>query len=103
METLNLNLHIEPKVMQQAERILAAIGISTESAVDMLFRQIIIKNGLPFDTRLPAPSHLCADLMTQDEFDNAIQAAKDSISATGGIPFEQAFDEIYAELDIEDV
>lgn len=103
MEAANLNLHIEKKIVQQAEKILAAIGMSTESAVDMLFRQIIINNGLPFETKLPAPAHLCADLMTDDEIDAAIQEGMDSLKENGGIPFEQAFDEIYKKLGIEEV
>lgn len=103
METANLNLHIDPAIMQQAEKILAAIGVSTESAVDMLFRQVVLNNGLPFDTKLPAPPHLCADLLTDEEIDNMLRESIDEMKQTGGIPFEQAFDELYKELGIKNV
>ena len=103
METANLNLHIEPHLMQQAEKILAAIGVSTESAVDMLFRHVVMRGGLPFETKLPAPPHLCADLLSDDEIDNMLRESIDEMKQTGGIPAEQAFAEINKKLGIADV
>ena len=39
---------IDPDLKEQAEAILAALGIPTSNAIDMFFKQIVLKKGLPF-------------------------------------------------------
>ena len=44
---------IDPALKEQAETILSALGIPTSNAIDMFFKQIVLKKGLPFEVRLP--------------------------------------------------
>ena len=37
---------IDPDLKEQAEAILAALGIPTSNAIDMFFKQIVLKKGL---------------------------------------------------------
>ena len=52
-KTANLYARIEPDVKEQAETILNALGIPASNAITMFYKQIILKNGLPFEVKLP--------------------------------------------------
>ena len=45
----NLYVRIEPEVKEKAESILATLGISVSSAINMFYKQIILQKGIPFD------------------------------------------------------
>lgn len=53
-KTANLFARIEPEVKDQAESILAALGIPVSNAINMFYKQIILQRGIPFDVKLPA-------------------------------------------------
>jgi DNA-damage-inducible protein J len=44
---------IEPKLKARAARVLANVGVSTTDAITMFFRQVVLRNGLPFEVRVP--------------------------------------------------
>ena len=50
----HLYARIEPDVKEQAENILAMLGIPASNAINMFYKQIILRKGLPFDVKLPA-------------------------------------------------
>ena len=52
-KTANLYARIEPDVKEQAEGILSALGIPASNAINMFYKQIILKKGLPFEVKLP--------------------------------------------------
>lgn len=72
---------IDKNLKDSAERILSQLGISPSSAIQMLYSQIILRNGMPFDVRLP----LELDNLTEEEFDRelkkGIDSLKDGVSA----------------------
>ena len=52
-KSANIYVRIEPEVKEQAEGILAALGIPASSAINMFYKQIILNRGLPFDVKIP--------------------------------------------------
>ena len=44
---------IDTGLKEHAEDILAQLGITPSSAIQMLYRQIVLRNGIPFDLHLP--------------------------------------------------
>lgn len=52
-KSANLYARIEPDVKEQAEGILAALGIPASSAINMFYKQIILNRGLPFEVKIP--------------------------------------------------
>ena len=52
-KTANLYARIEPDVKEQAEGILAKLGIPASNAINMFYKQIILNRGLPFDVKIP--------------------------------------------------
>ena len=53
VKSANLYARIEPDIKEQAESILAALGIPASNAINMFYKQIILQRGLPFDVKLP--------------------------------------------------
>jgi DNA-damage-inducible protein J len=48
-----ITARIEPKLKARAARVLANVGVSTTDAITMFFRQVVLRNGLPFEVRAP--------------------------------------------------
>ena len=44
---------IDTKLKDNAETILAQLGISPPGAIQRLYRQIVLRNGIPFAVQLP--------------------------------------------------
>ena len=60
-KTSNLYARIEPEVKEEAESILAALGIPASNAINMFYKQIILNRGIPFEVN----SHLQGRSMWQ--------------------------------------
>ena len=65
VKSANLYARIEPDLKEQAETILAALGIPASNAITMFYKQIVLQKGLPFDVKLP--SNAPVDISTLDE------------------------------------
>lgn len=75
-----VNVRIEPNIKAEAEEIFNAIGLSTATAINAFYRQVILRRGLPFNlTTVPAPPNLAH--MSQDEIDAALQASMNDYKA----------------------
>src|ERR1700737_2871853 len=48
-----ITARIEPKLKARAGRVLAKVGVSTTDAITMFLTQVVLKDGLPFDVRVP--------------------------------------------------
>lgn len=85
---------IDAGLKENAESILSKLGISPSSAIQMLYSQIVLRNGLPFDLTLPAKMPLAVGSMSQAELD--AELAKGVSSLTSGKSY--AADEVDATL-----
>ena len=72
---------IDTDLKTNAEEILSKLGISPSSAIQMLYSQIILKNGIPFDLRLPTEKPLALGSMSKEQIDTELQKGMDSIKA----------------------
>ena len=70
---------IDTKLKDGAENILMQLGITPSSAIQMLYSQIILCKGIPFDLKLPLSAPVNLSSLTRDEFDVEIQKGLDSI------------------------
>lgn len=71
-KSANLYAQIEPAIKEQAEEILATLGIPASNAINMFYKQIILQRGLPFEVMLPAQS-LDVSTMTQEQLEAEIE------------------------------
>ena len=52
-KTANIYARVEPTLKIEAERVLASLGITPSSAIQMFYRQIVLTKGIPFDLKVP--------------------------------------------------
>ena len=91
---------IDPDLKEQAEAILAALGIPTSNASDMFFKQIVLKKGLPFEVRLPYEMPLNMAALTEEELNEEIEKGYADILAGRTKPLEQAVAEMRKDFKI---
>lgn len=92
-KTANVNSRMSSTVKQQAEDILAKLGIPRSVAIDMFYRQIIAHNGIPFALTV-APKVLSRDEMTTTEFDRMMAAGLMQAKAEDSYSVEEVFNDL---------
>ena len=53
MNTATLNMRVDPRVKEEAERVYAQFGMNLTDAVNVFLHKSIMEGGLPFDLRPP--------------------------------------------------
>jgi len=53
MKTAAVHSRINPEIKERAEAILNQLGLSPTEAIRMFYTQIALRNGLPFEVRIP--------------------------------------------------
>ena len=82
VKTANVSARVEPRVKEEAERVLARLGISSSTVINMLYRQIIMLQGIPFQATLPAP--IAREEMDEITFNSIMQRGLDEAKAEKG-------------------
>ena len=72
---------IDTNLKDNAEGILSQLGISPSSAIQMLYSQIVLQKGMPFELRLPASKPLAVGAMNRKQINAELQKGVDSIKA----------------------
>ena len=72
-KTATLYARIEPEVKEQAENILAALGIPASNAINMFYKQIILQRGLPFEVKMPVRGMVDASVLSDAEMDTELE------------------------------
>lgn len=89
----NVNVRVEPDVKRQAEDILEKLGVSASTFINMTYRQVIMKRGIPFSVELPSGIKTL-DTMTDAEFDEMMQTGLEQAKKGESVPYEEAFDRL---------
>ena len=94
-KTANVYARIEPEVKERAEEILGILGIPTSNAINMFYKQIILREGLPFDVKIP-PTNKLIDMtqLSKEELDMEIQKGYDEMIAGKTRPAKHVFADI---------
>lgn len=71
-KTANVTARIQPNIKEQAEAILDRLGIPVSVFIDMTYRQVIMRDGVPFSLDIP-DKLVTRDYITQAEFDTMMQ------------------------------
>ena len=73
-KTAPLNLRVTPDVKENAESVLAQLGIPMATAIDMYLKQISLVGGIPFSVVLPkAASTVNTEMMSVDEIHRKLE------------------------------
>ena len=96
-KTANVTARIQPNIKEQAEAILERLGIPVSVFIDMTYRQVIMRDGIPFS--LDIPDKLAArDTITSEEFDTMMQTGLMQAKMDDSVSVEEAFDQLKTEL-----
>lgn len=93
-KSANLYARIEPELKEQAESILAALGIPASGAITMFYKQIILQKGLPFDVKLPTNRPLDITTLDEEELNAELEKGFADIEAGRTKDAKGVFDEI---------
>ena len=73
---------IDSTLKENAEHILGQLGISPSSAIQMLYSQIVLQNGMPFELRLPKCKRpISLNTLSKEELDAELQKGIDSLQS----------------------
>lgn len=53
IKTATVRARVEPKLKGEVEGILSQLGLTASETIHLLYRQIRLQGGLPFDVRIP--------------------------------------------------
>ena len=90
-KTANLNIRIDPKTKEEAEKLFSKFGITITDAVNIFLHQSLLSGGLPFSVKLPEPN--AATLTAMKEIEEMI-AKKSSTSS-------QSVDDFFKDMDLD--
>ena len=88
---------IDAGLKENAEVILSKLGISPTSAIQMLYSQIVLQRGMPFELRLPSAVPTAIGGLPRTELDRELTKGVDSMK--NGKPL--SVDEVDAALERE--
>jgi len=60
LKNSEIRSRIEPDLKENATRILAACGLNVSDAIRLFMHQVVAKNGLPFEVKIPNAVTLAA-------------------------------------------
>jgi DNA-damage-inducible protein J len=52
-KTVTISARIEPELKRGAEDVLRKLGVGTTDAIAMFLSQVVLRQGLPFEVRIP--------------------------------------------------
>ena len=90
-KTANLYARIEPELKEQAETILAALGIPASNAITMFYKQIILQRGIPFEMKLPERKPVDMNALSQEQLNTELQKGYDDVLAGRTKPADEVF------------
>ena len=79
--TTPIYARIDTDLKENAEHILAQLGITPSSAIQMLYSQIVLTRGLPLDLRLPSEKPTAIGGMSRAELDAELRKGLASLDA----------------------
>jgi len=79
--TSNIFARVEPEVKEQAEHVLAQLGIPMSNAIGLFLRQVVMQQGIPFDMKLPQTKPTSIGSLTEAQFNAEIEKGLADLSA----------------------
>lgn len=89
-KTANVLARVEPEVKEQAETILAKLGVPASTVINMLYKQIIMTRSIPFSLSVPA-APLARDEMDAATFNAMMAEGLNQAKAGKGVSLDEAF------------
>lgn len=73
-KTATLNIRVNPDVKENAENVLAQLGIPMATAIDMFLKQVSLVGGIPFPVVLPKTANsVNSDMMSVSQIHQKLE------------------------------
>ena len=96
-KSANVLARVEPDVKEQAEAILSKLGVPASVVINMLYKQIIMTQSIPFPLSIPG-SPAARDEMDTAAFDAMMERGLDEAKADRSRDASDFFAELREEL-----
>lgn len=96
-KTANVTARIQPEIKERAEEILDRLGIPVSVFIDMTYRQVIMRDGVPFSLDIPH-NLVTRDSLSETEFDAMMQTGLMQAKRDESLTVEDAFKQLRAEM-----
>ena len=96
-KTANVTARIQPNIKEQAEAILDRLGIPVSVFIDMTYRQVIMRDGVPFSLDIP-DKLVTRDTTTQAEFDMMMQTGLVQAKKNDSVSVDEAFSQLKSKI-----
>ena len=96
-KTANVTARIQPNIKEQAEAILERLGIPVSVFIDMTYRQVIMRDGVPFSLDIP-DKFITRDTLTKVEFDTMMQDGLAQAKCDDSVSIDEAFSQLKTEI-----
>ena len=97
VKTANVTARIQPEIKEHAEAILDRLGIPVSVFIDMTYRQVIMRDGVPFTLEIPNTLTTRDDL-SKAEFDTMMQTGLMQAKEDESFSVEDAFSQLKSEI-----
>ena len=96
-KTANVTARIQPEIKESAEAILEKLGLPVSVFIDMAYRQVIMRDGVPFSLNIP-DKLTTKDSLTKAEFDTMMQTGLTQAKQDDSVSADKAFDQLKMEI-----
>ena len=96
-KTANVTARIQPDIKEKAAAILERLGIPVSVFIDMTYRQVIMRDGVPFSLDIP-DKLITRDTLTKVEFDAMMQNGLAQAKSDDSVSIDEAFRQLKAEI-----
>ena len=87
-KTISINARIDPDLKATAEEILDKLGLTSSGVISMLYKQIVLQRGLPFELKLP---ELDAHVLSEEQFKGEIEKGLADLGNGTTVPTVKVF------------
>lgn len=96
-KTANVTARIQPDIKEQAEAILERLGIPVSVFIDMTYRQVIMRDGVPFSVDIP-DKLTTRDTLTKEKFNAIMQEGLTQAKEEDTVSIDEAFAQLKMEI-----
>lgn len=96
-KSANVLARVEPAVKEQAESIMAQLGVPASVVINMLYKQIIMTKSIPFSLSLPREP-ISLDSITEEDFNSIMQTGLSQAKSNKSRPVSDVFSDLRREL-----
>ena len=79
--TATVYARIDPQLKSDAEEVLSELGVSPSAVVQMLYSQIRLTRGIPFEIKLPPRTPVALSALTDEQLEAELKKGIDNVSA----------------------